>query len=187
MCEAFIRLAGRVVRKMYPEIKSNPDYTSVINERHYRRIVRYIEEAKAAGVRVVDLAPGGEALASGDRRLVPMLVVEPDDRLAVMRDGYFRTRAPGKDHSSIADAIDYINRRPRPLALYYFGVMCQGARRGTAADPLGRCFGQHHDDARDGRGAALWRHRCFRLWRLSRRGGLSDFVASQKRIPTESF
>ena len=56
-----------------------------------------------------------------------MLVVEPDDRLAVMRDEIFGPVLPVKTYSSIADAIDYINRRPRPLALYYFGV-CAKAR-----------------------------------------------------------
>ena len=42
MREEFIRLASRAVRKMYPNLKGNADYTSVINERHYRRILQYV-------------------------------------------------------------------------------------------------------------------------------------------------
>jgi coniferyl-aldehyde dehydrogenase len=122
MREEFIRLAGQAVRKMYPRLKRNPDYTSVINEHHYQRIVRYIEEAKVAGVPVVELAPASEPPAPGDRKLAPILLVEPDDGLAVMRDEIFGPVLPVKTYSSIGEAIDYINRHPRPLALYYFGV-----------------------------------------------------------------
>jgi coniferyl-aldehyde dehydrogenase len=118
MREEFIRLAGQAVRKMYPELKRNPDYTSVINEHHYQRILRYIEEAKVTGIPVVELALGNEAPSPGDRRLVPMLVVEPDDGLAVMRDEIFGPVLPVKTYTSIGEAIDYINRHPRPLALY---------------------------------------------------------------------
>jgi coniferyl-aldehyde dehydrogenase len=118
----FIRLAGQAVRKMYPELRRNPDYTSVINEHHYQRILRYVEEAKGTGAPVVELASGNESPGPGDRKLVPMLVVEPDDGLAVMRDEIFGPVLPVKTYTSIGEAIDYINRHPRPLALYYFGA-----------------------------------------------------------------
>jgi coniferyl-aldehyde dehydrogenase len=121
MRDEFIRLAGAAVRKMYPELGNNPDYTSVINERHYRRILRYVEEAKAAGVPVVELSPGGEALPPGERKLVPMLVIEPNNTLGVMHDEIFGPVLPVKTYSSVSEAIDYVNRHPRPLALYYFG------------------------------------------------------------------
>ena len=122
MREEFIRLASRAVSKMYPNLKGNADYTSVINERHYRRILQYVEEARTAGVTVVKLAPTDEGRAPGERKLPPMLVVEPDDGLAVMREEIFGPVLPVKTYSSISEAIDYINRHPRPLALYYFGT-----------------------------------------------------------------
>jgi coniferyl-aldehyde dehydrogenase len=122
MREEFIRLAAQAVGKMYPELKTSPDYTSVINEHHYQRILRYTEEAKAAGVRVVELAPITEIPAPDKRKLIPMLVVEPDDELAVMREEIFGPVLPVKTYTTIEDAIDYVNRHPRPLALYYFGT-----------------------------------------------------------------
>jgi len=135
MREEFIRLAGQAVGKMYPELKTNPDYSSVVNEHHYQRILRYIEEARGAGVRVVELAPTSEVPVPGDRRLVPMLVIEPDDRLAVMREEIFGPVLPVKTYSSIDDAIDYVNHRPRPLAVYYFGLSAK-----TRDDVLRRTF-----------------------------------------------
>jgi coniferyl-aldehyde dehydrogenase len=122
MREDFIRLAGQAVRKMYPKLKSNPDYTSVINERHYKRITQYVEEAKAAGVPVVELVPTNEQSEPDERKLRPMLVIEPNDELALMRDEIFGPVLPIKTYSSISEAIAYINRHPRPLALYYFGT-----------------------------------------------------------------
>jgi coniferyl-aldehyde dehydrogenase len=128
MREEFIRLAAEAVRKMYPTLKSNPDYTSIVNDRHYRRIVQYVEEARAMGVRVVDLAPTNEALEQNDRKLPPTLVVEPSDELAVMRDEIFGPVLPVKTYSRIEEAIAYVNQHPRPLALYYFGTNAKERR-----------------------------------------------------------
>jgi coniferyl-aldehyde dehydrogenase len=122
MREQFIRLAGQAVGKMYPHLNSNADYTSVISQRHYHRIIQYVEEAKAAGVPVIELAQSSDVIAPGERKLLPMLVIEPDDRLAIMRDEIFGPVLPVKTYSSISEAITYVNRHPRPLALYYFGT-----------------------------------------------------------------
>ena len=120
--EEFINLAGQAVRKLYPSLAANPDYTSIVNDRHYRRIAQYVQEAKAKGVRVVELNPAQETLDAGERKLVPTLVIDPGDELAVMRDEIFGPVLPVKTYRRLDDALDYVNRRPRPLALYYFGT-----------------------------------------------------------------
>ncbi|HEX7968942.1 MAG TPA: coniferyl aldehyde dehydrogenase [Stellaceae bacterium] len=120
--EEFINLAGQAVRKLYPSLKANPDYTSIVNERHYRRVLGYIDEAKGRGARVVELNPAHEALDASERKLSPTLVVEPADDLAVMREEIFGPVLPIKTYRRLDEAIDYVNRRPRPLALYYFGA-----------------------------------------------------------------
>src|SRR5260221_1582065 len=120
--EEFINLAGQAVRKLYPSLQANPDYTSIVNERHYRRIAQYVQEARARGVRVVELNPAQETLDAVDRKLPPTLVIDPGDELAVMRDEIFGPVLPVKAYRCLDDALDYVNRRPRPLALYYFGA-----------------------------------------------------------------
>jgi coniferyl-aldehyde dehydrogenase len=45
------------VQKFYPTLAGNPDYTSIINDRHYRRVAQYVAEAKASGTRVVEINP----------------------------------------------------------------------------------------------------------------------------------
>ena len=121
MREEFIRLAAEAARKLYPSLQNNPDYTSIVNERHYRRIEQYIEEARARGMRVVDLAPTSEVLEQNKRKLPPILVIEPNDDLAVMREEIFGPVLPIKTYSRVDEAIEYVNRHSRPLALYYFG------------------------------------------------------------------
>jgi coniferyl-aldehyde dehydrogenase len=120
--EDFIKLAGDAVRKFYPTLKSNADYTSIVNERHYQRVARYLAEAKEKGARVIELNPAQEALEPDLRKLAPTLVVEPSDELALMREEIFGPVLPIKSYERIEEAIEYVNRHPRPLALYYFGV-----------------------------------------------------------------
>ncbi len=53
--EEFVGLATRTVQKFYPTLARNPDYSSIVNERHYRRVAQYVAEAKASGARVVEI------------------------------------------------------------------------------------------------------------------------------------
>jgi len=118
--EAFIAEAQRAVKKFYPRLAANRDYTSIVNDRQYQRLCRYLDEAKAKGARIVELNPAEEALA-GTRKLAPTLVIEPDDDLALMREEIFGPVLPVRTYRGLDEAIDYVNRHPRPLALYYFG------------------------------------------------------------------
>ena len=120
--EEFIRLTSETVGRFYPTLKTNPDYTSIVNERHYRRIIQHLAEAKAQGVRTIELNPAHETFEPELRKLPPTLVIEPGDDLAVMREEIFGPVLPIKTYRRLGDAIDYINRHPRPLALYYFGA-----------------------------------------------------------------
>ena len=120
--DEFIRLAVEATGKLYPSIANNPDYASIIDDRHFERIVQYLEQARARGVRVIELAPADSALARSERKLSPTLVVDPDDELPLMREEIFGPVLPLKTYRRIKEAIDYVNLRPRPLALYYFGA-----------------------------------------------------------------
>ena len=79
-------------------------------------------------MRVVALAPTSEVLDRNERKLSPTLVVEPDDDLAVMREEIFGPVLPLKTYSRIDEAIEYVNRHSRPLALYYFGTNAKQRR-----------------------------------------------------------
>src|ERR1700678_787574 len=120
--DEFIKLATGTIAKFYPALAANPDYSSIIDERHYRRLAQCVADAKASGTRVIEINPGRETLAAETRKLPPTLVIDPGDDLAIMRDEIFGPLLPIKTYRGLDEAIDYVNSHPRPLALYYFGA-----------------------------------------------------------------
>ncbi|HEY2517224.1 MAG TPA: coniferyl aldehyde dehydrogenase [Polyangiaceae bacterium] len=119
--QPFVQACEAAVAKMYPTLAANPDYTSVVNERHYQRLRGYLDEAKEKGAKLVELNPAKETLEPGARKLAPTLVLDPSDDLMVMQDEIFGPILPIKPYDTLEQAIDYVNDRPRPLALYYLG------------------------------------------------------------------
>jgi coniferyl-aldehyde dehydrogenase len=120
--DEFIKLAADTIAKFYPALATNPDYSSIIDERHYRRLAQYLADAKASGARVIEINPGRETLPAETRKLPPTLIIDPRDDLAIMREEIFGPLLPIKTYRRLDEAIDYVNNRPHPLALYYFGA-----------------------------------------------------------------
>jgi coniferyl-aldehyde dehydrogenase len=120
--EAFVGHAKAAVRRMFPTIRDNPDYTAIVSDRHYGRLMGYLEDARAKGAEIVELNPAGEDLRQQPhRRIPPTLILRPTDDMKVMQEEIFGPLLPIKAHQGVDEAIDYINARPRPLGLYYFG------------------------------------------------------------------
>lgn len=107
--------------RMYPTIHGNPDYTSIVSERHYRRLRELVEDARARGAHVVELVPTDEASDPTSRQLVPTLLLDVDDSMRVMQEEIFGPLLPIVVADSTRAAIDHVNARDRPLALYWFG------------------------------------------------------------------
>jgi coniferyl-aldehyde dehydrogenase len=108
--------------KLFPTMKDNPDYTSVINQRHYERLNALVTDAEAKGAKIERLNPAGEDFSQQEhRRMEPILVLNPSEDMKVMQDEIFGPILPIKTYASIGEAIGYINAHPRPLGLYYFG------------------------------------------------------------------
>jgi acyl-CoA reductase-like NAD-dependent aldehyde dehydrogenase len=120
--EAFTAQLEAAVRKLYPTIAANPDYTSLIDHRHYDRIRGYVAQAKAAGVQVITINPSDEILDAATQKFPPTLVIQPGHELSLMEDEIFGPVLPILGFGDIQEAIGYVNARPRPLALYYFGA-----------------------------------------------------------------
>jgi aldehyde dehydrogenase (NAD+) len=93
------------------DVRKSTDFSRIINERHYSRILKYLEEG--------DIVFGGDHDAA-ERYIGPTLVenVSPGSRL--MQEEIFGPILPVVEYSDIAEAISYVNSRPKPLALYIF-------------------------------------------------------------------
>lgn len=124
MCPAgredeFINAFRDQVSQMYPTLRDNPDVTSVVNARQYQRLQGYLQDARDKGATVVEINPANEDL-SGTHKMPFTLVrnVTPDMKIA--QEEIFGPLMIVQGYNSLDDAIEYINDRPRPLALYYF-------------------------------------------------------------------
>jgi coniferyl-aldehyde dehydrogenase len=107
---------------MYPTLKENPDYSSVINLRHYERLMGYIDDARSKGAEIVEINPAREDFRQQPFwKIPPILVLNPTDDMQIMQDEIFGPLLPVKTYETIEEAIDYTNAHPRPLGLYYFG------------------------------------------------------------------
>ena len=127
--EALVEALSASVAALYPTLGTNPDYTSIVDDRHYARLAALIADAEAKGARVVRLNPGNEVLPERARKLAPTLVVGATGDMAVMREEIFGPVLPIESCAGIGDAIARINARPRPLALYAFGGDAQWRER----------------------------------------------------------
>ncbi|MCP6357425.1 aldehyde dehydrogenase family protein, partial [Klebsiella pneumoniae] len=61
------------------------------------------------------------------RTIAPTLVVDVPDDSAIMADEIFGPLLPVRTYGDMDEVIGFVNSRPRPLALYYFGP--DGAER----------------------------------------------------------
>jgi coniferyl-aldehyde dehydrogenase len=114
--EAFVEAYKQAVTGFYPTLADNPDYTAIINPRHLARLNSYLQDATDKGARVVSLYGQGQG-----RRMPFSLLLDVRDDMLVMQDEIFGPLLPIVPYERIEQAFDYINQRPRPLALYYFG------------------------------------------------------------------
>ena len=120
--DEFVKHATNSVAKMFPNIKDNPDYTSIVNERHFDRLNGYIDDAKEKGANVVEINPADEDFSQQEyHRIPPTLILDPTDDMKVMQDEIFGPVLPIKQYKDVKETLEYVNSKDRPLGLYYFG------------------------------------------------------------------
>ncbi len=110
------------VSSMYPTLLANPDYTAIINDRHHQRLQDWVADARAKGATVETVNPANEDFAGSNARKMPLHIVRnATDDMIVMQEELFGPILPVRRYTNIDSAIAEVNRRDRPLGLYYFG------------------------------------------------------------------
>jgi coniferyl-aldehyde dehydrogenase len=107
------------VAALYPTLRNNPDYTSIVNTRHRQRLEAYLEDARTKGGVLVELNPASESFT--DNKMPPTLVLDPTEDMLVSREEIFGPILPIETYGRIDEAIARVNAGERPLGLYYFG------------------------------------------------------------------
>lgn len=116
----FIEAAKQVAAEFFPKLVDNKDYTRIITSRHYDRLGEITAEVAAGGGVVTTINPADED-CNGENSVFPPTLVSscPEDSVAVTEE-IFGPILPIVTYDELDDAMEYINARPRPLALYYF-------------------------------------------------------------------
>jgi coniferyl-aldehyde dehydrogenase len=116
--DEFVGLARQIVNERYPDINGN-DYTAVIDQRSYDRLQATLADARTKGARIVNLFEGQKVDASR-RKLPTHLVLNPTDEMDIMQREIFGPLLPIRTYRTKEEVVNYINGRPRPLAMYAY-------------------------------------------------------------------
>jgi len=120
------------------DMASSPDYGRIVSDRHFQRLQAMMCEAIASGEKII----GGQCDA--DTRYMALTVIDQvDPEAKVMQEEIFGPILPVVGYERLADAIAYINQRPKPLALYLFSTaraQQQAVQTQTASGSL--CFNE---------------------------------------------
>lgn len=119
--DTFVAEFEASVARFYPDGPTSRDYTSIVNDHHYERLKGLVEDARTGGARVIEAGRTPGHAAERLRTLAPTLVVGAGNSAEIMREEIFGPILPVRTYRTIDEVIGYVNARPRPLALYYFG------------------------------------------------------------------
>jgi coniferyl-aldehyde dehydrogenase len=114
--DEFIECVQRSFDGLYGgRTEGNEDYSCVVNDRHFQRIHALLDDARAKGARVIVC---GEA---GPGRQMPLhIVTNVSNDMRVMQEEIFGPILAVLPYDGIDEAVQVIQSRPRPLAMYCF-------------------------------------------------------------------
>lgn len=111
--DRFVEAFGRAVRELHGEdVRQSPHYVRMVSERAFERVAGYLKDGKVLF---------GGATNAEERYIEPTLLDEVAVDSPVMSDEIFGPILPIITIDSLDEAIDFINQREKPLALYAFG------------------------------------------------------------------
>ncbi len=93
------------------DISNNPEYPKIISEKHFNRLNSLIENE--------NILFGGESNKETGQ-IAPSLLDNVSEDSPVMKEEIFGPILPILEYKNINNVINFINSRPKPLALYLF-------------------------------------------------------------------
>jgi coniferyl-aldehyde dehydrogenase len=114
----FVAQCERLFVERYPDI-NGPDFTSIIDQKSYDRLVAAVEDARAKGATVIDLAEGQKP-DPRMRKFPPRLLLNPSADMELMGREIFGPILPIRTYREPQEVVAAINAGDRPLAMYLF-------------------------------------------------------------------
>jgi coniferyl-aldehyde dehydrogenase len=116
--ERFVDAAQRIMPERYPD-PNDQSYTSVIDEKSYRRLRMTLDDAAAKGAKLVPLVPDA-TFNDVLRKIPPHLVLDVTGDMMIMQEEIFGPLFPVMAYESLDEVIEYVTTRDRPLGFYVF-------------------------------------------------------------------
>lgn len=108
----FVEKLKFYITKFFGENPQESDSLArIINERHFDRLVAYLNNGT--------IIHGGQHDRE-DLYIAPTVIEDPDLESGLMQDEIFGPLLPIMSYGNLREAIQFINDRPKPLALYVF-------------------------------------------------------------------
>ncbi|KAL6426219.1 hypothetical protein ACFW04_009038 [Cataglyphis niger] len=109
----FVEEAKKILKEWYGEnAQESPDLARIITEKHYQRLVSYLNGNGK-------IAVGGDTNPA-ERYISPTILVNVKPTDPIMQDEIFGPILPIINVANAYEAIEFINKREKPLALYIF-------------------------------------------------------------------
>jgi len=116
----FVKTYTKTVKRFYPTIIDNQDFTAIISESHFERISGLVADAKEKGATVTEIYPEEMAKPANTRKMPPKIVTNISDDMKIAKEEIFGPILPVITYETIDEALDYVMDRPHPLAFYGF-------------------------------------------------------------------
>ncbi|MER8694090.1 coniferyl aldehyde dehydrogenase [Mesorhizobium opportunistum] len=127
--DAFVKAYDRKVASFYADGPTSEHYTAIINERHYARLQSLIDDARSKGAQIIEVGNRPGDASRRPNTLAPTVVLGITDDMRIAHEEIFGPVLPIFPYRDVEEAIAYVNARPRPLALYYFGADDEDRRK----------------------------------------------------------
>lgn len=130
------------------DAKASDSYCRIINATHFKRLSEHIEDAKNKNATI---AYGGITNAS-DNYISPTLITNLPKSASLLEDEIFGPILPILTYENLDEAIEYVNSKDKPLALYIFSnnrknidTIIQNTRAGsTCINHVVLQYSNHH-------------------------------------------
>ncbi|WP_030267468.1 aldehyde dehydrogenase family protein [Streptomyces sp. NRRL B-24484] len=113
-------LAGAVEARYGADPAASPLYSRIVNERHFDRLAALLDSGRT-------VVGGGRDRAA--RYLAPTVLADVSPDSPVMQEEIFGPILPIVEVAGLDEAIDFVNDRDKPLALYVFSPSEETRRR----------------------------------------------------------
>ncbi|MES2732072.1 MAG: aldehyde dehydrogenase family protein [Bacteroidota bacterium] len=124
--QALLTAIKQTIQKYHgSDVATSPAYARIVNSHHHQRLLHLIKSAVMKGAKVVT---GGQS-SEEQLYLAPTILTEVTDEMEVMQQEIFGPILPMMPFGKLEEAIQYVNKRAKPLAIYFFSQQQEHAKQ----------------------------------------------------------